>query len=295
MFNLQIDDREHALLDQFDDEEFEKIRLTIGDIAYWYYNRLIFLIERKTLEDFISSLTDGRLTSQVANMLRISKEKNGGFEPKRIIILETKFDIPKNVQAKLDHLTIRDNFHVIYTSSIKDTATRIRTLCDNCSQQFLTNFITDVKTDGGNPDEKTQDNKTIITSKIDTPIIDEVKSVLKALPRLGEEIATSILQQHTLTTFLTMISQNEHKHFKIGALRNRKLPPSISTNILLPAHQRKMIAEIKGMGKKSLELLLDSHLEQLFKTPTTEYISTLPIKSSLKDKLYIIFTTKITV
>lgn len=307
-FKLQIDDRERELITYFENEEFQRTRLTIGDIAYFYYDYLIFIIERKTLEDLLASFHDGRLVAQLRNMKNL---KQSIYDPKRILLLETDKPIPQNVQAKLDHLIIRDNFHIIYTKSIKDTADRIKSLCKNCHHLFLSkifaNKTQDEKSDTKiNLIENKTDNKEIsggdgkqpsisidLTAKLDTSILDEAKQCLTSIKGIGFEIAHSILQNYSIIEFIQHRDTKELKELKVGNLNSKKISKSIINKLSLDATYTAILSEIKGIGKKSLEKNTPESINQLFTNYSNTNLESMNFNRNIKDKIKEILTFKI--
>jgi ERCC4-type nuclease len=284
MFTLEVDDREHDLIAEFKNEIVVK-RLTIGDIAFYYRGILIFVIERKTLEDMIASLTDGRLKTQIANMKNIKQES---YDPKRIIILETNKKIPSNIMAKLDHLMIRDDFYIIYTKSLSGTRDRILELCKNCSEKFLIKFLKP----GPELDEKKQVN---LAAKLETPIYDDVKKILKCIPKLGEETAISILNKYSILDFITNIESKEIKTLKVGQLQDKKIAPSIIKKFkdLSVETCIKLVSNVKGIGPKTLNKLNTPILIDIFKTKEFSAIDKLPVNNTIKRRIHTLLTWKI--
>lgn len=295
-FKLQIDDREHELITHFENEEFQRTRLTIGDIAYFYYDYLVFIVERKTLEDFLASFCDGRLITQLRNMKNL---KQPIYDPKRILLLETDKQIPQNVQSKLDHLIVRDNFHIIYTKSVKDTADRIKSLCKNCHHLFLSKIFADKKTDEKevkinlieNKDEKICNigggglKPINLTAKLDTSILDEAKQCLTSIKGIGNEIAHSILQNYSIVEFIKHRESKELKELKVGNLNAKKISKSIINKLSLDMTYLSILSEVKGVGKKSLEKNTPESIKQLFTNYSDTHLESMNFKRNIKDKI----------
>jgi ERCC4-type nuclease len=325
-FKLQIDDREHELISHFENEEFQRTRLTIGDIAYFYYDYLVFIIERKTLKDFIASFHDGRLVTQLRNMKNL---KQPIYDPKRIIILETEENIPANVQSKLDHLVVRDNFHIIYTTTVKDTAARIKSLCKNCHHIFLSKLFADKKQDPAastdnkinlienqpqdtktnNPPTQETDIKTNpieiqggnahkpidLTSKLDTSILDETKTCLMSIKGVGNEIATSLLQHYSIVELVKNQDTKELRDMKVGNLNSKKISKTIIKKLSTDETYINILLEIKGIGKKSLEKNPIETIRTLFTSYSDSHLDTMKFNQNIKEKIKSILNFKIPV
>lgn len=321
-FRLQIDDREHDLITHFEKEEFQRARLTIGDIAYFYYNYLVFIIERKTLKDFIASFTDGRLVTQLRNMKNLKQQI---YDPKRIIILETDESIPNNVQSKLDHLVIRDNFHIIYTKSTKDTADRIKSLIKNCHHLFLSkifantqdqkstekiNLIEIQSADTKEPsklDEKTVAECTVaggkdqthtpidLTSKLDTSILDEAKQCLMSIKYVGNEVATSLLQYYSIIDLIKNRDSKQLSELKVGNLNAKKISKAIIKRLSLSETYIQILSEIKGVGKKTLEKNTPESITTLFTNYSDAHLESMKFNQNIREKIKVILNFKIPV
>jgi len=325
-FKLQIDDREHDLITHFEKEEFQRARLTIGDIAYFYYNYLVFIIERKTLKDFIASFTDGRLVTQLRNMKNLKQQI---YDPKRIIILETDESIPNNVQSKLDHLVIRDNFHIIYTKSTKDTADRIKSLIKNCHHLFLSkifannstqdqkstekiNLIENQSTDTKEP-SKIDEKGTVVgctvvggkeeqthipidlTSKLDTSLLDEAKQCLMSIKYVGNEVATSLLQHYSIIDLIKNRDSKQLSELKVGNLNAKKISKAIIKRLSLPETYIGILTEIRGIGKKTLEKNSQESITTLFTNYSDTHLETMKFNQNIKEKIKAILNFKIPV
>ena len=66
-FNIIIDNREHHIINifnQYNFTHFSTSNLDCGDIQFISNNKIIFIIERKTIDDLAKSIKDGRLREQ---------------------------------------------------------------------------------------------------------------------------------------------------------------------------------------------------------------------------------------
>jgi len=111
-------------------EEVQRKRLPLGDFQISYEGSVV-LIERKTVEDWRSSMTDGRLDAQRARAEELFAESG----VKLVYILEGGVPEWTNkcyygvsdraLAASVVKMTLRDGHHVIHTSSIAATAATI--------------------------------------------------------------------------------------------------------------------------------------------------------------------------
>lgn len=125
IMNLVIDYREHTLLNFFENyEQVEKKNLDIGDVIFYYENEIVVLIERKTVNDMVSSILDGRHREQKIRIM------NSNIEHSKIIYLiegdiyniyhKSKINT-KTVVGCMVNTLIRDNIKVFRTQDIKET------------------------------------------------------------------------------------------------------------------------------------------------------------------------------
>lgn len=115
------------------DIQSEESPLRIGDFHIFSGDNIVFLIERKELGDFISSIKSGHYHEQRTRML------NSGLNPNQLLLIiegynpdkidPSIFDLYSSVVASTIHLGIR----ISYTKNVEDTGKFIL---------FLTNSIT---------------------------------------------------------------------------------------------------------------------------------------------------------
>lgn len=128
---IEVDDRERDMLLYLYEldytGEIKQQRLQIGDYAL-FSNGLQVLIERKTWDDLASSLKDGRLERQIANMANLPLLK--------VIIVEGVMHQEhchvesSTLRKKIIHLMFQ-GFHIIYSRDKRDTAEHIVNLANN--------------------------------------------------------------------------------------------------------------------------------------------------------------------
>jgi ERCC4-type nuclease len=138
---LICDDRERAvipflrLINNIDIQLVVK-RITTSDYAIMFHDKIIMAIERKSWSDLSASIKDGRkenvvklleLREQTGCTLFYLIEGAARFKGKKII---ARMPVA-NMQAHLDHLTMRDNIHIIFSLNEEDTAKRLHELIKN--------------------------------------------------------------------------------------------------------------------------------------------------------------------
>jgi len=119
--NIIIDIRENKLIDLFQKNniEFVKKQLEIGDIILEKNDEINLLIERKTIQDLISSIKDGRYKEQKTRILsKINIDNVLYLIEGRVDNL--KFD-EKVVFGSITNMIFRDNIKLINTGNIKQS------------------------------------------------------------------------------------------------------------------------------------------------------------------------------
>lgn len=116
-----IDNRENSLIKLLEEnkETFTKKNLEIGDIQFIENNKLIYIIERKTINDLGASIKDGRYKEQKMRLL--SNHSNNIY-----YIIEGNIDECNTLNRKallgsIINMSFRDNIKVINSNNIKDT------------------------------------------------------------------------------------------------------------------------------------------------------------------------------
>tara|TARA_B100001094_G_scaffold83842_2_gene80160 strand:+ start:228 stop:959 length:732 start_codon:yes stop_codon:yes gene_type:complete len=119
--NIVIDIRENKLIDLLEKNNiiFIKKQLEIGDILIQKENEIILLIERKTIQDLIASIKDGRYKEQKARILsKINVENVLYLIEGRVDNL--KYD-EKTVFGSITNMIFRDGIKIINTGNLKQS------------------------------------------------------------------------------------------------------------------------------------------------------------------------------
>lgn len=124
--NIIIDNREKDLKDyynEYDNIKFEN--LLIGDIQINYKDGIVLIIERKTIQDFVSSLKDKRYSEQ---KIRLKENIDNN---KILYLIEGRLDnydgdkidgiLKKTITSTLISLLIKDNIKIYQTDNFNGT------------------------------------------------------------------------------------------------------------------------------------------------------------------------------
>jgi len=116
-----IDNREKDLINLLNEKQipFQSENLELGDILYKSDNNDILLIERKTIDDLMASIKDGRHREQ---KLRLLKKQNEGCNIFYLIEGSILYNKNKDIlYSAILNTLIRDNIKVIFTGLIEET------------------------------------------------------------------------------------------------------------------------------------------------------------------------------
>ena len=135
--NILIDSRESNLYNDIIDRdldiytnkiEFNKNNIDIGDINIKYRD-IEYIFERKTINDLISSIHDGRYREQKARMIDNYDNKRITYIIEGDDILSSKtYNKSKVLQSTYLNILFRDNIRLVFTKNVNETATLILSL-----------------------------------------------------------------------------------------------------------------------------------------------------------------------
>ena len=121
---LSIDFRETKLIEHFNKFNFVEIKtLDLGDLIFFYDDKPILIVERKTINDLSSSIIDGRYREQKARLVKSNCNIAYLIEGN---LMYHKFK--STLIGAISNLTFRDNIKVIRTISIKESIETIEKL-----------------------------------------------------------------------------------------------------------------------------------------------------------------------
>jgi ERCC4-type nuclease len=151
---LEIDYRESKIIKllennvEFKDYKTKTCNLPIGDfIIKGDDDEIFYIIERKTIDDLMASISDNRLRDQKQRLLESS---NDSLKIIFIIEGEKKVNnfsrIPlKTINSCILNLIFKHNFHVIFTESLDDTLENVMLLLNKIQTKDLVVTSTNVK------------------------------------------------------------------------------------------------------------------------------------------------------
>lgn len=253
MIKLLIDYREKKILEYFKNnknkEYIEKRNLLVGDIIFTYNDEKILIIERKTICDLISSITDGRYKEQKFRLLKNNNENN------LLILLEGEIEEPKygymkkkNILGSIINTMFRDKINIYKTFDIEETCYFIECILNKLIKKEKKNFTKLFNTD--NIEENIDNNKnksyceTIKLSKksnLTPKIFNEL--ILLQIPGVSKMFINGIFSKYKSIKELILIYNDDKlnekeknnllKDIKIKTENNkeRKIGPVISKRI----------------------------------------------------------------
>lgn len=274
MISLLVDDREHNVIPYFKESyEFINIivkRLTIGDYVIVEtidnIEKILFCFERKSHVDLSASIKDGR-AENINKMIYLRDETNCKLfylmEGKTRYAPGKRFSrIPfKNLQAKLDHLMIRDNIFVIHSNDEEDTVARLI--------EFATNYLS-IKPTANVPllpltvsGGIKSDNISILSTNIQKTDLQITYNIWSSIPNITSKTATLfIADYHISDLFLGLISKIDISTMKypngtIIGKRADKIIAVVNNDIVDNyACYIRILAELPMITKKTAALIL---------------------------------------
>lgn len=218
---LKIDNREPKVIQNALGEFFtiELSNLDLGDYIFQSDNEII-IIERKSINDLLSSVKDSRYSEQSERLLNSNC--------KIYYIIEG--NIPKNdsIERKIIYscifsLSYKKNFHVILLNNQQDTI--------NYLKEFYQRFYE--YSESSNNTNSNSSNLSNITKKntINKKNINII--MLSQIPGVSYKTAEQILQDKTLFDFIYELQQsNNYEILDTIKINNRKLGKNIKQNII---------------------------------------------------------------
>jgi len=219
MLNIYIDSREQQLYNNIIERDLDKYKdnititkkqLELGDIIIEFDNDIQMIFERKTMNDLLSSITDGRYKEQKMRLLNNYKNINYLIEGSDIIS-SNNINKQQLLTSIYYHSIYRDNIKIFFNKNLNDTITFLLLLSikiiDNpenfksSSNEISTNFI---------------DNCKIKSKKIDN--IDKETCYLLQLaqiPGISKEIAKNIKDKYSSMSILLTTLTNSTNPNKI--------------------------------------------------------------------------------
>ena len=248
MINIILDSRETKLIHLFNEQKivYQQKQLDIGDIIFIQKNsNKSIIIERKSINDLISSIKDGRYKEQKSRLLQASLNDTISI----LYLLEGNIDNYNQDEQKLFYgawisIMMRDQIPVIRTNSIKETTNFLIRYHDRLTKDDhlfkQSNQQETSKSTITNPNIKTinyTDNIKLVKKDNITPKYCQI-IYLASIPGVSTKMAEFILEEYqTLTKLLDKYKQLEEEKEKENLLsklqysKTRKIGPSASKKI----------------------------------------------------------------
>jgi ERCC4-type nuclease len=218
--NIIIDVREESLyndifdrdLDIYKDKiEITKKTLDIGDI-HIKYNDILYIFERKTVRDLISSIHDGRYREQKARMLSIYDKYQLSYIIEEDDVISSKIFSNKSIiQGAYINTMFRDNIRVLFTKKITETATLLLSIAVKIIEnpkKFISRNINNENTESCYTDHIKLKKKKIDNIDIDTCYIMQ----LSQIPHISNVIAKNIAKIYpSMSNLIINLINNENK------------------------------------------------------------------------------------
>ena len=218
-----IDNRENGLIKLLEknNNKFEKKNLEIGDIQYIENDKLIYIIERKTVNDLGASIKDGRYKEQ---KMRLLANNNDNI----YYIIEGNIDDCNTLNRKallgsIINMIFRDNIKIINSNDINDTyniIVQIQTKYNDGKfkqvENNKDNYISSIKTN-----KKENMNKELCN-------IIQVATI----PGVSKNISKTIIEKYgNISNLIEEFKKNDDLMLSEINLGKRKLGKSLSKKI----------------------------------------------------------------
>ena len=218
-----IDNRENGLIKLLEknNNKFEKKNLEIGDIQYVENDKLIYIIERKTVNDLGASIKDGRYKEQKMRLL--SNHSNNIY-----YIIEGNIDDCNTLNRKallgsIINMIFRDNIKIINSNNVLDTYNiiiQIQTKYNDGKfkqvENNKDNYISSIKTN-----KKENMNKELCN-------IIQVATI----PGVSKNISKTIIEKYgNISNLIEEFKKNDDLMLSEINLGKRKLGKSLSKKI----------------------------------------------------------------
>ena len=218
-----IDNRENNLIKLFEENNIKCIKknLEIGDIQFIENDKIIYILERKTINDLGASIKDGRYKEQKMRLL--SNHSDNIY-----YIIEGNIDDCNTLNRKalmgsIINMSFRDNIKVISSNNIKDTYDIIVQIQKKYNEGKFKKI------------ETTQDNyiSTIKTNKKEN-MNKELCNIIQlaTIPGVSQNISKIIMEKYeTLSNLIEEYKKNDNLLLADISLGKRKIGKVLSTKI----------------------------------------------------------------
>lgn len=219
MKSVVIDNREIALFPHLSkDFSYQKENLVLGDVVFKENDSLVLLIERKSVDDLVQSIKDGRYREQ-KQRIRESGISSGncvylieGRLPRYSSNAKYKGLAISAIWGSILNSSIRDGFHLFFTNTTIETAQWIEYLTKKFyggeSPFYRANDTTRLQ----HPDTEVAREKIIceVKKKADIDTKTCFQHQLCQIPGISEKIALSLSQEiGSMSDFLEKLRSNK--------------------------------------------------------------------------------------
>ena len=273
---IVVDDRERAVVPYLQaysiktSIDFKIQRNEVGDYAIIYKGYILMIIERKTWADLAASFRDGR-KENVNKLLELRKRTGCQIAyliegPATPPLTQLFGRIPvRALRAHLDHLSIRDGIHMLYSKDEDYTAMRLFELATNyLSIKEVIKGIDETVTAGDAQDntDELQIDMGVATST--------VEQILQCLPSVGSLVST-VLAENKITLYDLYHQRHSIDYLArlkypsgstIGIERAKKLlnTKKLVDSISAASHKThvRILATVPLISKKTAEIILQN-------------------------------------
>lgn len=218
--NIIVTPTETALIAEFESKEIEIIKkpLLIGDIQIVGSSDVISIIERKTGDDLIASIKDGRYHEQKSRILQSGLSPNRVFYlieglPKKSIRLAAMY---KSMWSAITNTIVRDGFNVFSVTNIGESVEFLTSLKASLEKHTRDQIV---------PDQIVPEQK--VNVNIKKPQVqsnDFYKAILLLIPKVGEACAVTLIKEFpTLDSLKAVFNKNGASAVSEIKMGNRKI------------------------------------------------------------------------
>jgi len=220
MFSIKIDNRESKIKDILPELKLPVSyeNLVHGDVQILMDDKPIFIFERKSIDDLIASIKDGRYKNQKMVLFQ------SGYVASQIYyIIEGNICWNKEsaqVKGAVINTLLRDKIGIFYTKNVGDTVNFLLEMIQRVSKEPK-KYV----------DEKSSERKIITMSQCDknTPEICFI-NMLCQIPSINEKTAKGIAIRYK--TMRQLIVEGDEKTLSEIKINGRKISSKVVENIL---------------------------------------------------------------
>ena len=233
MIKVLVDYREKGLISLIK-IPFETINLEIGDIQVLDDDKILLVLERKSISDLNSSIRDGRYHEQKQRLV-------SNIDRHRIVYI-IEGEIPESgmyierdkIYSSILHTIFRDNIKVYRTENIADTAEFLNEIVSRIIKK-TPDWLSFLDGQGLSyaleTDKKVYDKVATKKSDNNTPSVAFV-NMLAQIPGCSTKIGEKLVETYkTMPTLIKELETGGLGYLKDFQLENRKLGPVLSSRI----------------------------------------------------------------